>query len=123
MTHTSVFIHPKTFWLSVLIVPITIIFQKIKKELGDLIGSEDPTSGKILEPCFQLSKINNFGQFKRSQRVYLSAKGRRSKQNRQSGILFFKMLKTLDSYLYMKPNLVKNQLWISSSTSVKGSMK
>ena len=45
-------------------------FQKIKKELGEFQKSY---KGKIcLEPCFQILKINDFGQFEKSQQVYLS---------------------------------------------------
>ena len=42
---------------------------------------------------------------------------KKEKQHRQSGILLMTMLKILDSYLYMKLNLAKNQIWIRSSTS------
>ena len=41
----------------------------------------------------------------------------KKKQYRQSGITLFTMLKTLDSYLYMKSKMAKSQLWISSSIS------
>ena len=41
---------------------------------------------------------------------------KKEKHYRQSGTLLFMILKTLDSYLYMKPNLAKNQQWIRRST-------
>ena len=49
--------------------------KKSKKEFGDLFGSKNPTGGIFfLEPCFQLFKINDLGQFEKSQQVYLSLK-------------------------------------------------
>ena len=48
---------------------------------------------------------------------------KKEKQYRQSAIPLFTMLKTLDSYLQMKSNLAKNQLWIRSSTSAIEYMK
>ena len=57
------------------LVPIILSSQKIKQELGDLFGSKNPTRGNfIFEPCFQLLKINDLGQFEKSQQVYLSEK-------------------------------------------------
>ena len=67
---------------------------------------------KYFEPCFQLLKLNDLGQFESLNKFIFVKK--KEKQYRQSGILLFTMLKTLDSYLYMKLNLVKNQLWIRS---------
>ena len=43
---------------------------------------------------------------------------KKEKRYRKSGIPLFTILKTLDSYLYLKPILAKNQLWTSNSTSV-----
>ena len=62
-----------------MIIPTKLHFQKIKKELGDWFGSKDPTRGKLyLEPCFQQLKINELGQFEKSQHVYLSEKERKA---------------------------------------------
>ena len=43
---------------------------------------------------------------------------KKEKHDQQNGILPFRMLKTLDSNLYMKQNLVKNKLRIRTSTSI-----
>ena len=91
------------------LVPIIVNSQNIKRKLGDLFGFSNSYKGKIYyEPCFQLLKTNDLGQFEASQQVYI---GEKEGQNRQSGIPIFTMLKTLDSCLYMKPNLAKNQLY------------
>ena len=51
-------------------------FSKSQKELGDLFGSKNPTREKYTwnQPCFQLLKINDLGQFENSQQVYFSEK-------------------------------------------------
>ena len=82
-----------------------------------------------MEPCFQLLKINDLGQFEKSQQVYLSEKeGEAISAIRNTVIhdaenlgLIYEVLDSL--YLYMKPNLAENQLWIRSSTSVIEYMK
>ena len=49
--------------------------QNIKQKLGDLFGFQKSYEGKnYFEPCFQLLKTNDLGQFETSQQVYLSEK-------------------------------------------------
>ena len=49
--------------------------QKIKQELGDLLGPKNPTKGKfILNPAFNYSKKNELGQLEKRQQVYLGEK-------------------------------------------------
>ena len=75
-----------------------------------------------MEPCFQLLKINDLGQFEKSQQVYLSEKEGEAISAIRNTIIH-DAKKILDSYLYMKPNLAENQRWIRSSTSVIEYMK
>ena len=52
-----------------------IEFSKIQKRIGRFVWFQKSSKGKIcLEPCFQLLKINDLGQFEKSQQVYLSEK-------------------------------------------------
>ena len=99
--------------------PNYIEFSKNQKRIGRFVWFQKSYKGKIyLEPCFQLLKINDLKSLNKSILVK-----KKAKQYPQYGILLFTMLKILDSYLYMKPNLVKNQLWIRSSTSVVEHLK
>ena len=68
------------------------------------------------EPCFQLLKINDLGQFEKSQQVNLSGKEGEAISAIRNTVIHD--AETLDSYLYLKPKLAKIQLWIRSSTSV-----
>ena len=46
-----------------------------QKRIGRFVWFQKSYKGKIcLEPCFQLLKINDLGQFEKSQQVYLSEK-------------------------------------------------
>ena len=93
-----------------------------KTRIGRFVWFQKSYKGKqFFEPCFQLLKINNLGQFESPNKSILVKK--KVKRYKQSGILLFTMLKTLDSYLYMKPNLAKNQIWIRSWRSVIEYMK
>ena len=50
-------------------------FSKNQKRIGRFVWFQKSYKGKIyLEPCFQLLKINDLGQFEKSQQVYLSEK-------------------------------------------------
>ena len=52
-----------------------IEFSKNQKVIGRFVWFQKSYKGKIcLEPCFQLLKINDLGQFEKSQQVYLSEK-------------------------------------------------
>ena len=75
----------------------------------------------LFAQCFQLLKLIIWNNFKYPNKSILVKN--KEKHYRQSGILLFTILKILDSYLNMKPNLAKNQLWIRSSTSVLKYMK
>ena len=55
--------------------PNYIEFSKNQKRIGRFAWFQKPYKGKIcLEPCFQLLKINDLGQFEKSQQVYFSEK-------------------------------------------------
>ena len=57
------------------LIPITLNSQKIKQELGDLLGPKYPTRGKfILNPAFNNSRKNELGQLEKRQQVYLGEK-------------------------------------------------
>ena len=100
-----------------------IEFSKIQTRIGRFVWFQKSSKGKFyFEPCFQLLKINDLGQFEKSQQVYLSKKEGEALSTTR-GILLFTMLKTLVSYLYLKPNLAKNQLWIRSCRSFIEYMK
>ena len=50
-------------------------FSKNQKRIGRFVWFQKSYKGKIcFEPCFQLLKINDLGQFEKSQQVYLSKK-------------------------------------------------
>ena len=52
-----------------------IEFSKKQKRIGRFVWFQKSYKGKIcLEPCFQLLKVNDLGQFEKSQQVYLSEK-------------------------------------------------
>ena len=52
-----------------------IEFSKNQKRIGRFVWFQKSYKGKIcLEPCFQLLKINDLGQFEKSQQIYLSEK-------------------------------------------------
>ena len=52
-----------------------IEFSKNQKRIGRFVWFQKSCKGKIcLKPCFQLLKINELGQFEKSQQVYLSEK-------------------------------------------------
>ena len=73
------------------------------------------------EPCFQLFRKIELRPLKNpSQSIFVKNK---EKGYQQCGLLSFTMMITLESYLYMKISLAKNQLWIRSWTSVKEYMK
>ena len=102
--------------------PNYIELSKNQKKIGRFVWyRRSYKRKKYFEPCFQLLKLNDLGQFESLNKFIFVKK--KEKQYRQSGILLFTMLKTLDSYLYMKPNLAKNQLWTRSSTSAIEYMK
>ena len=103
------------------LVLIILNSQKIEQYLVDLFGSKKPTGEIYFERCFELLKRNNLEQIEKSQQVYLSKN--KKKHYRQSVVRIFTMLKNLVSYPYVKPNLAKKQLRISSSTSVIEYMK
>ena len=87
--------------------------QKIKQELGDLLGPKNPTKGKfILNPAFNYSRKMSWDNSKKDSKS-ISAK-KKEKQSQQLEILLFTMLKTLDSFLYSNSLLTKSQLWIRS---------
>ena len=67
-------------------------------------------------------KKNDLGQFEKSQQVYLSKKKIGEAISAIPNTVIHDA-ENLDSYLYMKPNLAENQLWIRSSTSVIEYMK
>ena len=55
--------------------PIYIEFSKIQTRIGRFVWVQKSYKGKIyFEPCFQLLKISDVGQFEKSQQVYLSEK-------------------------------------------------
>ena len=55
--------------------PNHIEFSKNSKRIGRFVWFQKSYKGKIyLKPCFQLLKINNLGQFEKSQKVYFSEK-------------------------------------------------
>ena len=55
--------------------PNYIEFSKNQKKIGRFVWFQKSYKGKIcLEQCFQLLKINNLGQFEKSQQVYLGEK-------------------------------------------------
>ena len=89
--------------------PNYIEFSNSQKRIGRFVWFQKSYTRKFyFKPCFQLLKVNDLGQFEKSQQVSILKK-KKAKHYRQSGKLLFTMLKTLDSYLYMKPNLAKDQ--------------
>ena len=57
------------------ILPNYIEFAKNQKRIGRFSWSQKPYNGKIcFEPCFQLLKKNESGQFEKTQQVYLGEK-------------------------------------------------
>ena len=55
--------------------PNYIEFSENQKRIGRFVWFQKSYKGKIyFEPCFQLLKINELGQFEKSQQVYLSEK-------------------------------------------------
>ena len=129
MTHTAYFhfhLISKTFLSFFLILSVYSSKMHSRKVVSPIyieFWLQKPYKGKIyFEPCFQLIKKKIIWDNLKSLNKSLLVK-KKEKQYRQSGILLFTILKTLDSYLYMKPNLVKNQLCIRSSTSVIEYMK
>ena len=55
--------------------PTYFEFSKNQKRIGRFVWFQKSYKGKIcLEPCFQLLKKNDLGQFEKSQQVYLSEK-------------------------------------------------
>ena len=98
------------------------ILKNIKQEFGDLFGSKITTKGKFsLNPAFNFyNLIFRYNSKKLNKSISVKKK---KKHYRQSGTLLFLMLKVLDSYLYLKLNLVKNQLRIRSSIYVIEHMK
>ena len=55
--------------------PNYIEFLKNQTRIGRFVWFQKSYKGKFyFEPCFQLLKINNLGQFEKSQQVYLSEK-------------------------------------------------
>ena len=55
--------------------PNYIEFSKNQTRIGRFVWFQKSYKGKFFfEPCFQLSKINDLGQFEKSQQVYLSEK-------------------------------------------------
>ena len=88
------------------LVAIILSFQKIKQEVRDLLGPKTPKKEKnYFEPCFQLFKKIDMGQLEKRQQFILVKK--KKKQSQQSEIQFFRMLKTLNSFLYWNSNLKK----------------
>ena len=78
---------------------------------------------KILqeESCFQLFKINDLGQFEKSQQVYLSEKeGKSISAIRKSVIHNAQNVGLVPIYA---AKMTKNKLWIRSSLSVIENMK
>ena len=59
-----------------MIVPTILNFQEIEKKIGGFDWFQKFYKGKLyFEPYFPLLKMNELGQFKKSQQVYLSEKG------------------------------------------------
>ena len=59
-----------------MIVSTLLNFQKIKKKLGRFVWFQKSYKKKFyFEPCCKRLKINDLGQFEKSQQVYLSEKG------------------------------------------------
>ena len=57
------------------ILPNYIEFAKNQKRIGRFSWSQKPYNGKVyFEPCFQLLKKNESGQFEKTQQVYLGEK-------------------------------------------------
>ena len=56
------------------LVPIILNSQKIKQELGDLLGFKNLQEENYFEAWFRLCKKNELGQLKKRQQVYLSEK-------------------------------------------------
>ena len=55
--------------------PNYIEFSKNQTRIGRFVWFQKSYKGKFyFEPCFQLLKINDLGQFEKSQQVYLSEK-------------------------------------------------
>ena len=55
--------------------PNYIEFSENQKRIGRFVWFQRSYKGKLyLEPCFQLLKINDLGQFEKSQQVYFSEK-------------------------------------------------
>ena len=78
--------------------PDYIECSKKQARIGRFVGFQKSHKGKIYyEPCFQLLKINDLGQFEKSQQVFLSEK--EGEAISAIGIPLFMMLKTLDLYL------------------------
>ena len=97
--------------------PNYIEFSKNQARIGRFVWFQKPYKGKFyFEPCFQLLKITSWDNLKSPKKSIFVKK--KVKRYRQSRILLFTMLKTLDSYLYRKPNPPKNQLWIRTWRSL-----
>ena len=95
------------------LLPITLNSQKIKQEMGDLLGLKNPTKGKfILNPAFIYSRKMSWDNSKKDSKSILVKK--KEKQSQQLEILLFTMLKTLDSFIYWNSLLTKIQLRIRS---------
>ena len=63
-------------------VPITLNYQKIEKELGDLLGPKNPTKGKYnLNPAFNYSRKMSWDISKKdSKSILVKKKENRSRQ-------------------------------------------
>ena len=101
--------------------PNYIEFSKSRKKWEIWLVPKILQGEKYFEPCYQLLKTNDLDNLKSPIKSIVIKN--KEKHYWQYGIVLFTMLKILDSYIYMKPNLAKIQLWIKSSTSVKEYVK
>ena len=96
--------------------------SKDQTRIGRYVWFQKSYNGKFyFDPCFQLLKINDMGQFESSQQVYLSKKEGEALSAIRNTVIHD--AENLVSYLYLKPNLAKNQQRIRSWRSVIEYMK
>ena len=86
-------------------------FSKNQTRIGRFARSQNPTRKIfIMNPAFNYSRKMSWDNSKRYIKPFLEKK--KEKQIRQSEILLFTMLRTLDSFLYWNSLLTRSQLWI-----------
>ena len=96
-----------------ILVPSILNSQKIKQELGDLLGPKKSTRGKfILNPAFNYLRKMSWDNLKKDSKFFLFKN--KEKQSRQLEILLFTRLKNLDLFLYWNSLLTRSRLWFRS---------